>query len=161
MEVKYSFITCWIKRKWFLQGDSSVSPSLPSPISSNPFNASSVTLAQGDGQLHNNFAMAMCHFSLFQPFCSLHLQLQMSENPYVSGSITTKNSVPGVIIAIGKKKWPTIHFMFYQWNFTKYRSKCIISSSISGVCVLSQPQQWTCSSICMGLCAINYLSKSH
>ncbi|XP_047659454.1 VPS10 domain-containing receptor SorCS3 [Tachysurus fulvidraco] len=36
-----------------------------------------------------------------QPFCSLHLQLQMSENPYVSGSITTKNSVPGVIIAIG------------------------------------------------------------
>ncbi|KAI5090031.1 VPS10 domain-containing receptor SorCS3 [Silurus meridionalis] len=36
-----------------------------------------------------------------QPFCSLHLQLQMSENPYVSGSITTKNSVPGVILAIG------------------------------------------------------------
>ncbi|XP_072512789.1 LOW QUALITY PROTEIN: VPS10 domain-containing receptor SorCS3 [Salminus brasiliensis] len=35
------------------------------------------------------------------PFCSLHLQLQMSENPYLSGSITTKSSVPGVIVAIG------------------------------------------------------------
>uniref|UniRef100_A0A8B9L9C8 Sortilin related VPS10 domain containing receptor 3 n=1 Tax=Astyanax mexicanus TaxID=7994 RepID=A0A8B9L9C8_ASTMX len=35
------------------------------------------------------------------PFCSLHLQLQMSENPYLSGSITTKSSVPGVIVATG------------------------------------------------------------
>ncbi|XP_076839029.1 VPS10 domain-containing receptor SorCS3 isoform X1 [Brachyhypopomus gauderio] len=35
------------------------------------------------------------------PFCSLHLQLQMSENPYLSGSITTKGSVPGVIVATG------------------------------------------------------------
>ncbi|XP_066514332.1 VPS10 domain-containing receptor SorCS3 [Hoplias malabaricus] len=35
------------------------------------------------------------------PFCSLHLQLQMSENPYLSGSITSKNSVPGVIVATG------------------------------------------------------------
>ncbi|KAL7852588.1 hypothetical protein SRHO_G00183730 [Serrasalmus rhombeus] len=35
------------------------------------------------------------------PFCSLHLQLQMSENPYLSGSITTKSPVPGVIVATG------------------------------------------------------------
>uniref|UniRef100_A0A9J8AC29 PKD domain-containing protein n=1 Tax=Cyprinus carpio carpio TaxID=630221 RepID=A0A9J8AC29_CYPCA len=32
------------------------------------------------------------------PFCSLHLQLQMSENPYLSGSISTKSSAPGVIV---------------------------------------------------------------
>uniref|UniRef100_A0AAX7UP41 PKD domain-containing protein n=1 Tax=Astatotilapia calliptera TaxID=8154 RepID=A0AAX7UP41_ASTCA len=32
------------------------------------------------------------------PFCSLHLQLQMSENPYLSGTISTKNSAPGMIV---------------------------------------------------------------
>uniref|UniRef100_A0A669DPF9 Sortilin related VPS10 domain containing receptor 3 n=1 Tax=Oreochromis niloticus TaxID=8128 RepID=A0A669DPF9_ORENI len=35
------------------------------------------------------------------PFCSLHLQLQMSENPYLSGTISTKNSAPGIIVATG------------------------------------------------------------
>ncbi|KAL1005910.1 hypothetical protein UPYG_G00065460 [Umbra pygmaea] len=35
------------------------------------------------------------------PFCSLHLQLQTSENPYLSGSISTKDSAPGVIVATG------------------------------------------------------------
>uniref|UniRef100_A0A673NH13 VPS10 domain-containing receptor SorCS3-like n=1 Tax=Sinocyclocheilus rhinocerous TaxID=307959 RepID=A0A673NH13_9TELE len=43
----------------------------------------------------------MCHFLSAQPFCSLHLQLQMSENPYLSGSISTKSSAPGVIVATG------------------------------------------------------------
>uniref|UniRef100_A0AAV2LL28 VPS10 domain-containing protein n=1 Tax=Knipowitschia caucasica TaxID=637954 RepID=A0AAV2LL28_KNICA len=36
-----------------------------------------------------------------KPFCSLHLQLQMSENPYLSGAITTKSSAPGIIVATG------------------------------------------------------------
>uniref|UniRef100_A0A3Q3LA20 Sortilin related VPS10 domain containing receptor 3 n=1 Tax=Mastacembelus armatus TaxID=205130 RepID=A0A3Q3LA20_9TELE len=35
------------------------------------------------------------------PFCSLHLQLQMSENPYLSGTISTKSSAPGIIMATG------------------------------------------------------------
>uniref|UniRef100_A0A4W6CS00 Sortilin related VPS10 domain containing receptor 3 n=1 Tax=Lates calcarifer TaxID=8187 RepID=A0A4W6CS00_LATCA len=35
------------------------------------------------------------------PFCSLHLQLQMSENPYLSGTISTKDSAPGIIVATG------------------------------------------------------------
>uniref|UniRef100_A0A8C6TN56 Sortilin related VPS10 domain containing receptor 3 n=1 Tax=Neogobius melanostomus TaxID=47308 RepID=A0A8C6TN56_9GOBI len=35
------------------------------------------------------------------PFCSLHLQLQMSENPYLSGAISTKSSAPGIIVATG------------------------------------------------------------
>ncbi|XP_035993509.1 VPS10 domain-containing receptor SorCS3 [Fundulus heteroclitus] len=35
------------------------------------------------------------------PFCSLHLQLQTSENPYVSGTISTKSSAPGIIVATG------------------------------------------------------------
>ncbi|XP_034043251.1 VPS10 domain-containing receptor SorCS3 [Thalassophryne amazonica] len=35
------------------------------------------------------------------PFCSLHLQLQMSENLYLSGSISTKSSAPGIIVATG------------------------------------------------------------
>uniref|UniRef100_A0A8D3C420 PKD domain-containing protein n=1 Tax=Scophthalmus maximus TaxID=52904 RepID=A0A8D3C420_SCOMX len=35
------------------------------------------------------------------PFCSLHLQLQTSENPYLSGTISTKSSAPGIIVATG------------------------------------------------------------
>uniref|UniRef100_A0A7N6AV12 PKD domain-containing protein n=1 Tax=Anabas testudineus TaxID=64144 RepID=A0A7N6AV12_ANATE len=35
------------------------------------------------------------------PFCSLHLHLEMSENPYTSGPITSKKSVPGIIVATG------------------------------------------------------------
>ncbi|XP_019715789.1 VPS10 domain-containing receptor SorCS3-like [Hippocampus comes] len=36
-----------------------------------------------------------------RPFCSLHLHLEMSENPYTSGPITSKKSVPGIIVATG------------------------------------------------------------
>uniref|UniRef100_A0A8C5AQF8 PKD domain-containing protein n=1 Tax=Gadus morhua TaxID=8049 RepID=A0A8C5AQF8_GADMO len=36
------------------------------------------------------------------PFCSLHLQLQTSENPYLSGTISTKGSAPGIIVATGE-----------------------------------------------------------
>ncbi|XP_033987441.1 VPS10 domain-containing receptor SorCS3 [Trematomus bernacchii] len=35
------------------------------------------------------------------PFCSLNLQLQTSENPYLSGTISTKSSAPGIIVATG------------------------------------------------------------
>uniref|UniRef100_A0A4W6D0K7 Sortilin related VPS10 domain containing receptor 3b n=1 Tax=Lates calcarifer TaxID=8187 RepID=A0A4W6D0K7_LATCA len=35
------------------------------------------------------------------PFCSLHLHLEMVENPYTSGPITSKKSVPGIIVATG------------------------------------------------------------
>ncbi|XP_034464332.1 VPS10 domain-containing receptor SorCS3 [Hippoglossus hippoglossus] len=35
------------------------------------------------------------------PFCSLHLHLEMLENPYTSGPITSKKSVPGIIVATG------------------------------------------------------------
>ncbi|TNM99316.1 hypothetical protein fugu_012349 [Takifugu bimaculatus] len=35
------------------------------------------------------------------PFCSLHLQLEMSENPYTSGPVTSKKTVPGIIVATG------------------------------------------------------------
>ncbi|XP_029466602.1 VPS10 domain-containing receptor SorCS3 [Rhinatrema bivittatum] len=35
------------------------------------------------------------------PFCSLHLHLQISENPYTSGSITSKDTAPWLIVATG------------------------------------------------------------
>lgn len=35
------------------------------------------------------------------PFCSLHLHLEMSENPYTSGPVASKKSVPGIIVATG------------------------------------------------------------
>lgn len=46
----------------------------------------------------------ICIPLLLQPFCSLNLQLQTSENPYLSGTISTKSSAPGVIVATGKTK---------------------------------------------------------
>ncbi|XP_030297472.1 VPS10 domain-containing receptor SorCS1-like isoform X3 [Sparus aurata] len=36
-----------------------------------------------------------------QPYCSLHLHLHVSENPYTSGNIVSKESAPGIIIASG------------------------------------------------------------
>ncbi|XP_065529017.1 VPS10 domain-containing receptor SorCS3 [Lathamus discolor] len=39
----------------------------------------------------------VCHL----PFCSLHLHLQLSENPYSSGSISSKETVPGLLVATG------------------------------------------------------------
>ncbi|XP_078497303.1 VPS10 domain-containing receptor SorCS3-like [Lissotriton helveticus] len=35
------------------------------------------------------------------PFCSLHLHLQVSENPYTSGSISSKATAPWLIVATG------------------------------------------------------------
>ncbi|KAA0711034.1 VPS10 domain-containing receptor [Triplophysa tibetana] len=35
------------------------------------------------------------------PSCSLHLHLQMSENPYTPDTISTKQSAPGIIVATG------------------------------------------------------------
>lgn len=35
------------------------------------------------------------------PFCSLHLHLEMTESPYTSGPVTSKKSVPGIIVARG------------------------------------------------------------
>uniref|UniRef100_A0A7N6FEK1 PKD domain-containing protein n=1 Tax=Anabas testudineus TaxID=64144 RepID=A0A7N6FEK1_ANATE len=36
-----------------------------------------------------------------QPYCSLHLHLHVSENPYTSRNIVSKDSAPGIIIASG------------------------------------------------------------
>ncbi|XP_014326425.1 VPS10 domain-containing receptor SorCS1-like isoform X1 [Xiphophorus maculatus] len=36
-----------------------------------------------------------------EPYCSLHLHLHVSENPYASGNIVSKDTAPGVIIASG------------------------------------------------------------
>ncbi|XP_053730990.1 VPS10 domain-containing receptor SorCS1-like [Synchiropus splendidus] len=36
-----------------------------------------------------------------QPHCSLHLHLHVSENPYTSGNIVSKDTAPGIIIASG------------------------------------------------------------
>uniref|UniRef100_A0A5F8GHT5 Sortilin related VPS10 domain containing receptor 3 n=1 Tax=Monodelphis domestica TaxID=13616 RepID=A0A5F8GHT5_MONDO len=35
------------------------------------------------------------------PFCSLHLHLQISENPYSSGRISSKDTAPGLVVATG------------------------------------------------------------
>uniref|UniRef100_A0A8C8EGP3 PKD domain-containing protein n=1 Tax=Oncorhynchus tshawytscha TaxID=74940 RepID=A0A8C8EGP3_ONCTS len=39
--------------------------------------------------------------SCVQPYCSLHLHLHVSDNPYTSGNIVSKESAPGIIVASG------------------------------------------------------------
>ncbi|XP_041426021.1 VPS10 domain-containing receptor SorCS3 [Xenopus laevis] len=49
------------------------------------------------------------------PFCSLHFNLQMSENPYNSGSISSKGTAPWLIVAsgnVGSELSPTDTNMF-------------------------------------------------
>lgn len=42
-------------------------------------------------------------FCLFtQPYCSLHLHLHVSANPYTSGNIASRDSAPGIIVASGE-----------------------------------------------------------
>ena len=43
------------------------------------------------------------HFSSSQPYCSLHLHLKVSENPYTSGIIASRDTAPSIIVASGKK----------------------------------------------------------
>nr|XP_019939359.1 PREDICTED: VPS10 domain-containing receptor SorCS1-like [Paralichthys olivaceus] len=38
---------------------------------------------------------------LYEPYCSLHLHLQVSANPYTSGNIASRESTPGIIVASG------------------------------------------------------------
>lgn len=42
----------------------------------------------------------LCLF--WQPFCSLHLHLDMPVNPYLPGRIFSKDSAPGIIVATGR-----------------------------------------------------------
>ena len=42
-------------------------------------------------------------FSL-QPYCSLHLHLHVSANPYTSGNIASRESAPGIIVASGGRE---------------------------------------------------------
>lgn len=43
------------------------------------------------------------HSSLFppQPDCHLHLHLRWADNPYVSGTVHTKDTAPGLIMGAG------------------------------------------------------------
>ena len=43
------------------------------------------------------------HFSSSQPYCSLHLHLKVSENPYTSGIIASRDTAPSIIVASGKQ----------------------------------------------------------
>lgn len=54
----------------------------------------------------DTWSLEICWNTFFffarQPFCSLHLHLEMSENPYTSGPVTSKKTVPGIIVATGR-----------------------------------------------------------
>ena len=83
----------------------------------------------------SNFKFSQCDsssltsFCVLQPFCSLHLHLHMSENPYTSGNIISKETAPGIIIASGeditrsalgffRSEQRLSELMFTKWNQT-------------------------------------------
>lgn len=69
----------------------------------NSVNAKLIIIASGD--LSDTYCFNLRRIGIrlcWQPFCSLHLHLEMSENPYTSGPITSKKSVPGIIVATGR-----------------------------------------------------------
>lgn len=39
---------------------------------------------------------------VLQPNCHLHLHLRWADNPYVSGTVHTKDSAPGLIMGAGE-----------------------------------------------------------
>lgn len=77
---------------------------------------------------HSEFGGLIC-FCVSQPYCSLHLHLHVSENPYTSGNIVSKESAPGIIIASGEEI-----IWFALWFAHPY---CCLSSIAS----LSAPNQ--------------------
>lgn len=52
------------------------------------------------GGFFNNWVFDFS-FSPLQPYCSLHLHLHVSANPYTSGNIASRDSAPGIIVASG------------------------------------------------------------
>lgn len=53
--------------------------------------------------------------SCVQPYCSLHLHLHVSANPYTSGNIASRESAPGIIVASG------------EWEGNLSRAVCFFS----------------------------------
>uniref|UniRef100_A0A8B9LG68 VPS10 domain-containing receptor SorCS2 n=1 Tax=Astyanax mexicanus TaxID=7994 RepID=A0A8B9LG68_ASTMX len=49
----------------------------------------------------NRYQKICCSMNLYCPYCSLHLHLHVSANPYTSGNIASKESAPGIIVASG------------------------------------------------------------
>ncbi|XP_019735234.1 VPS10 domain-containing receptor SorCS1 isoform X6 [Hippocampus comes] len=45
--------------------------------------------------------MKLPKYTLPKPYCSLHLHLHVSANPYTSGNIASRDSAPGIIVASG------------------------------------------------------------
>lgn len=52
----------------------------------------------------------------WQPFCSLHLHLEMWENPYTSGPITSKKTVPGIFVARGTHVFVRLSTVTSVWR---------------------------------------------
>uniref|UniRef100_A0A4W3I5A1 VPS10 domain-containing receptor SorCS2 n=1 Tax=Callorhinchus milii TaxID=7868 RepID=A0A4W3I5A1_CALMI len=63
-----------------------------------------------------------CHF----PECSVHLHLRWADNPYVSGTVHTKDSAPGLIMGAGKidslfsRRLFNIRFVFEEEHHILY-----------------------------------------
>lgn len=72
-------------------------------------------LIKGLGRIkrNNNNAVFLSHLNFLQSDCSLHLHLHVSENPYASGNIVSKDSAPGIIIASGL-------VCYVEWNCTLF-----------------------------------------
>lgn len=62
------------------------------------------------------------HSSFFppQPDCYLHLHLRWADNPYVSGTVHTKDTAPGLIMGAGR---------WLQWLLQPEGSSCLLDEN--------------------------------
>uniref|UniRef100_A0A4W5RMV0 Sortilin related VPS10 domain containing receptor 1 n=1 Tax=Hucho hucho TaxID=62062 RepID=A0A4W5RMV0_9TELE len=54
----------------------------------------------------------------FEPYCSLHLHLHVSANPYTSGNIESKDSAPGIIVASGSLYFIPFAFQIFDEEYS-------------------------------------------
>uniref|UniRef100_A0A4W5RMB6 Sortilin related VPS10 domain containing receptor 1 n=1 Tax=Hucho hucho TaxID=62062 RepID=A0A4W5RMB6_9TELE len=52
------------------------------------------------------------------PYCSLHLHLHVSANPYTSGNIESKDSAPGIIVASGSLYFIPFAFQIFDEEYS-------------------------------------------
>lgn len=71
------------------------------PLWHNLLNGGSVYLLWETRRFYLGMTFSL-HASVAQPDCHLHLHLRWADNPYVSGTVHTKDSAPGLIMGAGE-----------------------------------------------------------
>uniref|UniRef100_A0A8C9NU61 VPS10 domain-containing receptor SorCS1 n=1 Tax=Serinus canaria TaxID=9135 RepID=A0A8C9NU61_SERCA len=72
------------------------------------------------------------------PYCSLHLHLKVSDNPYTSGNIASRDTAPSIIVASGMKPFKIALFDVQTWTNSGVCGGCWIFEEEHSVLYLDQ-----------------------